>query len=179
MGIILWESLTGRRLFRGENNAATLAKIVSYFSGQLSESHHEEKVRMAGLITGVRPYTTKTGKHMGFAQMEDIQGTVELVLFPKTWEASREILTVGQIVIVEGKLDLRFGTASEIDNIGFTVEERGADGRFVPVAASSMIAIDMFRPTTICSPETLERRFALRNSILPSWLASRNDCCPP
>ncbi len=84
---------------------ATLAKIVSYFSGQLGESHHEEKVRMAGLITGVRPYTTKTGKPMGFAQMEDIQGTVELVLFPKTWEASREILTVGQIVIVEGKLD--------------------------------------------------------------------------
>ncbi|NWF62821.1 MAG: DNA polymerase III subunit alpha [Chloroflexi bacterium] len=84
---------------------ATLAKIVSYFSGQLSESRHEEKVRMAGLITGVRPYTTKTGKPMGFAQMEDIQGTVELVLFPKTWEAARETLTVGQIVIVEGKLD--------------------------------------------------------------------------
>lgn len=41
--------------------------------------------------------------------------------------------------IVEGKLDLRFGTASEIDNIGFTVEERDAAGRFVPVAAS-MIA---------------------------------------
>jgi len=84
---------------------ATLAKIVSYFSGQLSESHHEEKVRMAGLITGVRPYTTKTGKPMGFAQMEDIQGTVEIVLFPKTWEQAREKLTVGQIVIVEGKLD--------------------------------------------------------------------------
>ncbi len=84
---------------------ATLAKIVSYFSGQLGESSHEEKVRMAGLITGVRPYTTKTGKPMGFAQMEDIQGTVELVLFPKTWEASREKLTVGQIVIVEGKVD--------------------------------------------------------------------------
>jgi DNA polymerase-3 subunit alpha len=84
---------------------ATLAKIVSYFSGQLGESSHEEKVRMAGLITGVRPYTTKTGKPMGFAQMEDIQGTVELVLFPKTWEASREKLAVGQIVIVEGKVD--------------------------------------------------------------------------
>lgn len=84
---------------------ATLAKIVSYFSGQLGEANHEEKVRMAGLITGVRPYTTKTGKPMGFAALEDIQGTVELVLFPKTWEASREKLTVGQIVIVEGKVD--------------------------------------------------------------------------
>ena len=69
---------------------ATLAKIVSYFSGQLGEANHEEKVRMAGLITGVRPYTTKTGKPMGFAALEDIQGTVELVLFPKTWEAWRE-----------------------------------------------------------------------------------------
>lgn len=28
MGVILWESLTGRRLFRGENNAATLSKIL-------------------------------------------------------------------------------------------------------------------------------------------------------
>jgi DNA polymerase-3 subunit alpha len=84
---------------------ATLAKIVSYFSGQLADANHEEKVRMAGLITGVRPYTTKTGKPMGFAQMEDIQGTVELVLFPKTWEQAKDKLTVGQIVIVEGKVD--------------------------------------------------------------------------
>ncbi len=28
MGIMLWESLSGRRLFRGENNAATLTKIL-------------------------------------------------------------------------------------------------------------------------------------------------------
>ncbi|MBI2331278.1 MAG: DNA polymerase III subunit alpha, partial [Chloroflexi bacterium] len=84
---------------------AILAQIVSYFTGQLPEASHEEKVRIAGLITGVRPYTTKTGKPMGFAALEDIQGTVELVLFPKTWEQSREKLTVGQIVIVEGKVD--------------------------------------------------------------------------
>ena len=60
---------------------------------------------MAGLVTGVRPYTTKTGKPMGFAQMEDIQGTIELVLFPKTWEQAKDNLTIGQIVIVEGKVD--------------------------------------------------------------------------
>ena len=28
MGVVLWEALTGRRLFRGENNAATLNKIL-------------------------------------------------------------------------------------------------------------------------------------------------------
>ena len=84
---------------------ATLAKIVSHFSGQLSEAAHEEKVRVAGLVTNVRPYVTKTGKPMGFVTMEDIQGNIELVLFPRTWEKTREQLAVGQIIIVDGKVD--------------------------------------------------------------------------
>src|SRR5512147_2672043 len=84
---------------------ATFAQIVSYFSGQLNEAQHEEKVRVAGLITAVRPYTTKTNKPMGFVTLEDIQGNIELVLFPKTWQKTHEQLKVGQIIIVEGKVD--------------------------------------------------------------------------
>ncbi len=83
----------------------TFRQVVSYFSAQLSEAQHEEKVRVAGLVTSVRPYTTKTNKPMGFVTLEDIQGNIELVLFPRTWEKTRELLTVGQIVIVEGKVD--------------------------------------------------------------------------
>jgi DNA polymerase III subunit alpha len=84
---------------------STFAQIVSYFSGQLNEAQHEEKVRVAGLVTHVRPYMTKTNKPMGFVTLEDIQGNIDLVLFPRTWERTREMLTVGQIVIVEGKVD--------------------------------------------------------------------------
>ena len=62
----------------------TFAQIVSYFSGQLSEAQHEEKVRVAGLVTAVRPYMTKSNKPMGFVTLEDIQGNIELVLFPTT-----------------------------------------------------------------------------------------------
>ena len=83
----------------------TFAQIVSYFSGQLQQAQHEEKIRVAGLITAVRPYTTKTNKPMGFVTLEDIQGNIELVLFPKTWQKTNAQLKVGQIVIVEGKVD--------------------------------------------------------------------------
>ena len=83
----------------------TFVQIVSYFSGQLPGAQHEEKVRLAGLVTAVRPYTTKTNKPMGFVTLEDIQGNIELVLFPKTWQKTREQLVVGQIIIVEGKVD--------------------------------------------------------------------------
>jgi len=83
----------------------TFTQIVSYFSGQLHEAQHEEKVRVAGLITAVRPYTTKTNKPMGFVSIEDVQGNIELVLFPRTWAQYRQQMTVGQIIIVEGKAD--------------------------------------------------------------------------
>lgn len=83
----------------------TFTQIVSYFSGQLHEAQQEEKVRVAGLVTGVRPYTTKTNKPMGFVSIEDVQGNIELVLFPRTWAQYKEQMTVGQIIIVEGKAD--------------------------------------------------------------------------
>jgi DNA polymerase-3 subunit alpha len=83
----------------------TLSQLVSYFSGQLPEAQHEEKVRVAGLITSIRPYQTKTGKPMGFVTLEDIQGVIDLVMFPRTWKRYSEMLVVGEIIIVEGKVD--------------------------------------------------------------------------
>jgi DNA polymerase-3 subunit alpha len=82
-----------------------LSQIVSYFSGQLPEAAHEEKVRVAGLISSIRPYQTKAGKPMGFVTIEDIQGVIDLVMFPRTWKQFSDLLVVGQIIIVEGKVD--------------------------------------------------------------------------
>jgi len=82
-----------------------LSQLVSCFSTQLGEVNPNEKVVVAGSVEIIRPYTTKTGKPMGFVTIEDIQGTIELVLFPKTWAAFQPILEQGKIVIVGGKVD--------------------------------------------------------------------------
>ena len=82
-----------------------LTKAVSHFSGQLSEALHQERVRVAGLVSRVRPHTTRNGKSMGFVTLEDIQGNIELVVFPRTWEQYREVLDFDNIVLVDGKID--------------------------------------------------------------------------
>jgi DNA polymerase III subunit alpha len=82
-----------------------LSQAVSHFSGQLAEAQHQERVRVAGLVTRVRPHTTKMGKAMGFVTLEDIQGSIELVVFPSTWERHREQLDFDRIVLVDGKID--------------------------------------------------------------------------
>ncbi len=84
---------------------ADLLRIVTHTSAQLEEAAHEEKVRVAGLVTSVRPYQTKSGKPMGFVTLEDLQGEIELILFPKTWERYHPLFQEGAILIVEGKVD--------------------------------------------------------------------------
>jgi DNA polymerase-3 subunit alpha len=86
-----------------------LAQVVTHFSGQLSEASAGDKVRVAGIVTRVRPHTTKTGKSMGFVTLEDVQGTIELVVFPKTWEKNWQTFEVDAVVLVDGKVDAQSG----------------------------------------------------------------------
>ena len=106
----------------------TLSKIVSHFSGQLGEAQHEEAVRVAGLVQTIRPYVTKTGKPMGFVTLEDIQGNIELVLFPRTWERTKGILAEDQIIVVDGKVDTS-GTPPKVlvDTIRMDLEKMEAE----------------------------------------------------
>lgn len=82
-----------------------LTRAVTHFSGQLSEAAHEEKVRVAGLIVRVRHHQSKAGKPMGFVTIEDLQGTIELVVFPRTWAEYSELIDYDRIVLVDGKVD--------------------------------------------------------------------------
>jgi DNA polymerase-3 subunit alpha len=86
-----------------------LTQVVTHFSGQLAEATAGEKVRVAGIVTRVRPHQTKTGKSMGFVTLEDVQGNIELVVFPRTWDKYWEALEVDKVVLVDGKVDAQSG----------------------------------------------------------------------
>jgi DNA polymerase-3 subunit alpha len=144
----------------------TLAELVSYFSARLPEASHEEKVRVAGSIEVIRPYTTKTGKPMGFVTIEDIQGSIELVLFPKTWKQFQPMLEQGKIVLVDGKVDAS-ATPPKIlvDNIRtefamlVPAEETGASpATLLPRAADASPR----RPESFAKPKAAPVRPAVR-----------------
>jgi DNA polymerase III subunit alpha len=141
----------------------TFVQIVSYFSGQLAAAQHEEKVRVAGLITAVRPYTTKTNKPMGFVTLEDIQGNIELVLFPKTWQKTREQLTVGQIIIVEGKVDTG-STPPKILVDEVKTEIKILEPLVSPVNMSNP-SLSTGKPTTDSATQSTEQDASLQKKI--------------
>jgi DNA polymerase-3 subunit alpha len=95
-----------------------IRRLVTHFSSNLGEAEHEEKTRVAGMVSGIRPYQTKTGKMMAWVTLEDITGVIELVLFPRTWEKYQFALEVGGVIIAEGKVDAQSNPSKVlVDNI--------------------------------------------------------------
>lgn len=79
---------------------------ITHFTGQLGELHGREQVTVAGLVTRFRSHLTrKSNKPMGFATIEDIQGRLELVLFPSVWARYGKLLRVDQVICACGKVD--------------------------------------------------------------------------
>jgi DNA polymerase III subunit alpha len=95
-----------------------IRRVVSHSSGNLGEAAHEEKVRVAGMVTGIRPHQTKNGKMMAWVMLEDLTGTIELVVFPRTWEKFQFALEIGGVILAEGKVDAQSNPSKVlVDNI--------------------------------------------------------------
>ena len=75
---------------------ADLHDTVTALCGQITEDMANQKVVVAGVITYVRRLTTKKGDPMAFAGLEDLQGTTEVVIFPRTWKQVEPIMPAGQ-----------------------------------------------------------------------------------
>jgi len=80
----------------------------------LSLKHSEKampdrKYTVMGTITNSRVITTKRGQQMAFLQIEDFEGSIELILFPKIWEEKNIYLGVDSIVGFVGKIDASRG----------------------------------------------------------------------
>ncbi len=80
---------------------------ITVLTGQIDESMAEQNVAIAGMVGSVRQITTRKGDPMAFAEIEDLQGTVDVVIFPQVWENTRELWQSEQILVVHGRVSLR------------------------------------------------------------------------
>lgn len=65
------------------------------------------RVTVGGIIVSRKTKTTKNNNLMAFIGLEDLYGTMELIVFPTVYERYSQILQQESIVIVNGRLSLR------------------------------------------------------------------------
>ncbi|MFQ6059164.1 MAG: DNA polymerase III subunit alpha [Anaerolineae bacterium] len=88
---------------------ADLGKAATALCGQIDEEMAGQKVIVAGMVTSVRPITTRKGDPMAFAQLEDLQGDIEVVVFPQVYQKTKELWQEDNILLVKGRVEVREG----------------------------------------------------------------------
>ncbi len=88
-----------------------VAKTANKKIEDLDVNIHKDKVFLfGGILTNVRQITTKkTGKPMAFAQLQDETGSIDIVIFPRTFAEYDNFIRNDVVLLVKGKVDERDG----------------------------------------------------------------------
>lgn len=64
-------------------------------------------VIIGGIITSVKQKSTKSNNLMAFVELEDLYGSIEVIVFPKVYDNYSKLLQTDGIVLVEGRVSHR------------------------------------------------------------------------
>lgn len=99
-----------------EHKLAELKSIVTARTGELDTNWNGKPITLAGMVAGLRTLNTKKGQPMAFVTLEDLDGKIDLVMFPKVWAAHREMVQVNQIIVVRGTVQAEGESISILAN---------------------------------------------------------------
>ena len=117
--------------YRDQLEATGARAITSLAAG-------EPEVLVGGIISAYRPLKTRRGAPMAVLTLEDRDGSLEVVVFPKTYERCAGVLAPDRLVLVTGKLDKDEETARLMADEVRPIETlSGAVGRTLSIHLTS------------------------------------------
>ncbi len=75
--------------------------------GSRGERGDGQLVTVGGILSGVQRKVTKQGSPWAAATLEDLEGAIEVLFFPSTYQAALTMIIEDAIVVVKGRLDRR------------------------------------------------------------------------
>jgi DNA polymerase-3 subunit alpha len=107
---------------------------------ELERRREGETVIAGGMVAGVRTTMTKKGEPMAFVQLEDVTGSVEIVVFNSTYAAARDLLVEDSILTVKGRIDHKQQGETKLIALEVTAFEATPERREVRLKVDGRIA---------------------------------------
>lgn len=87
------------------NKISGVAKGIDFIDEENKDMYDGKEIKVCGIVTKTKILSTKSGKEMMFAQIEDDSGVpIEIIIFPNIFSKHFELIKVGEILLVEGKI---------------------------------------------------------------------------
>ena len=71
-------------------------------------------VTIAGIVSGKKTLITKSNTMMAFADIEDLYGSIEVIIFPNVYERSRHLIEEDKIVAINGTVNFKEDEAPKL-----------------------------------------------------------------
>ena len=93
--------------------ADTLAFQLDEETGEV-KAKDGDTVTLGGMISGITRKTTKTNTTMAFLTLEDLLGTVEVIVFPRDYERYRSLMAEDTKVLIKGRVSAEEDKAAKL-----------------------------------------------------------------
>ena len=90
-----------------EQSAQFATHTIKALTGEDANVPDNSHVRIVCTIVKSKMVTTKTNSMMAYTSVEDLTGTMEVIVFPRTLETFRDVLHDNAVVVIEGRLSIR------------------------------------------------------------------------
>ena len=117
--------------------AETAEKLHCVKIGELLEAGVEntsrykdgQRVKTMGIISSVKKKVTRSDTTMAFIDVEDITGSIETVVFPKTLLENSPLVAEGNVLVFSGRLDVRDEEPPKLVCESMMTVEKALEGR--------------------------------------------------
>ena len=97
-----------------EQSARFASNSIKELTGEDAHKLDGNHVRIVCTIVKNRMMTTKSNTMMAFASVEDLTGTMEVIVFPRVLDTFRDALKENAVVVIEGRLSVREDEPSKL-----------------------------------------------------------------
>jgi DNA polymerase-3 subunit alpha len=86
--------------------AGRLGTLVSHTTTSLRDVRQSSRVTLAGIVSALKRRKTRKGDLMAVCTLEDLEGTVEVVVFPEVYARHRSLLDEGAALLLTGNVEV-------------------------------------------------------------------------
>lgn len=83
-----------------------LRRWTNYDSVRIREAAHRESIKIYGMISKTKTQLTKKGDRMAYLSLEDLNGSMEVVVWPDKYKEYHEMFEAEEPVLIEGTTDV-------------------------------------------------------------------------
>jgi DNA polymerase-3 subunit alpha len=125
-------------------------------------------ISVGGLLTGLQRKVTKQGNSWAMATLEDLEGAIDVMIFPSAYQLCSTLLAEDAILVIKGRLDRREDTpkviAMEVTQPDLTVRDEG--GPFsvtMPIGRCTPPLVERLKEVLVTHPGKSEVHLHLQN----------------